>query len=192
MCPYLVRMDTTTGTTNDDLKTKAQAAASRAADQAGVVASDAAEKLKSAAKDQWQLLRERAPDVIHTSPEAAAESNARRTEANLAFFKENPSMIASRLDELDDEWDTQRVLQVATSGLTLGFFWLSLTKSRIWTLLTAVLAGGSLHHGIVGQSPAEDLVRRLGFRTREEIEFEKRALLRIDFIGTQNRLEGDA
>ncbi|MEM1011587.1 MAG: hypothetical protein AAGI46_05125 [Planctomycetota bacterium] len=183
-------MESSNGTPSagDDIKAKAQAVASRAADQAGVVAAEAAEKLKAAAKDQWQLLRERAPEIIHPTPEAAAESNARRTEANIAFFKENPSMIASRLDELDTEWDTTRVLQVVTSGLTLGAFWLSLTKSRAWSLLTAILAGGALHHGLVGQSPADDLVRRLGFRTRDEIEFERRALLRIDFVDNQTRL----
>jgi hypothetical protein len=177
-------------TKTDELKTKAQAVASQAADKAGEYAGEAAQKLKEAAADQWQVLRAKAPEIIFATPEAAAANNARRTEANLAFYRENPTLIAARLEELDDEWDTRRVLQVATSGLTLGSFWLSLTKNRAWSLLTVALAGGSLHHGLTGQSPAEDLVRRLGFRTRDEIEFERRSLLRIDFVDTRNRLDG--
>jgi len=177
----------------DDLKAKAQAGASRYADQAGKYAQKyagvAGERLKHAAADQWKVLRERAPELLFATPEDAAMANARRTEANLAFYRENPSLIASRLDELDEEWDTRRVLQVATSGLTLGSFWMSMTKSRFWTLLPVALAGGALHHGLTGQSPAEDLVRRLGFRTRDEIEFERRALLKIDIPGSEMQPE---
>ncbi len=172
-------------TKTEDLKEKAQAVASQAADKAGVAAQDAAAKLTAAAKEQFLLLRERAPEVLYTSVDEAAASNARRTEANLSYFRENPSLISRRIAELDEEWDTRRVLQVATCGLTLGGFVLSLTKSSLWRVLPVALAAGGLHHGITGQSPAEDLVRRLGFRTRDEIEFERRVLMKIEFPGDE-------
>ena len=167
----------------EELKAKAQAVASQAADKAGVAAQDAAARLSAAAKEQFHLFRERAPEVLFANVDEAAASNARRTEANLAYYRENPSMIARRLAELDEEWDTRRVLQVSASGLMLGGFFLSVAKSRIFKLLPVALATGALHHGLTGQSPAEDLVRRLGFRTRDEIEFEKRQLLKIDLAG---------
>ena len=174
-------------TKTEELKARAQAAASQVADKAGVAAQDAAAKLGAAAKEQFHLLRERAPEVLYTSVAEAAAGNARRTEANLAYFRENPSLISRRLAELDEEWDTRRVLQVATCGLTLGGFVLSMTKSSLWRVLPVALAAGGLHHGLTGQSPAEDLVRRLGFRTRDEIEFERRVLMKIDFPSARRR-----
>jgi hypothetical protein len=149
-------------------------------DQAKQVAGDAATAVQETAREQWQLLREKAPEILYSSVAEAVAGNARRTEANLAYYRQNPSLIGRRLRELDDEWDTRRMLQVATSGLSLAGFWLTMTKSRLWTLLPMALAGGALHHGLTDESPAEDLARRLGFRTRGEIEYERRALMRLD------------
>ncbi len=138
------------------------------------------ESASATLQEQWQQVREQAPEIMYASVPEAIAANARRTEANVAYYRENPSMIGRRLAEMDDEWDTGRVLQVATSGLTLAGFWFSLTKSKLWTLLPLALAGGALHHGLTGGSPAEDLVRRFGFRTRDEIEYERRRLEQLD------------
>ena len=138
------------------------------------------EGAKATLHEQWQQIRQQAPDIVYASVPEAIAANARRTEANLAYYRENPSMIGRRMAELDDEWDTSRVLQVATSSLTLASFWLTLTKSKLWTLLSLVLAGGALHHGLTRASPAEDIVRRLGFRTRDEIEYERRRLGQLE------------
>ena len=173
------------GSRTDRLKAKAGDVAHQAADKARDLASDAGHRLQEEFKEQWHRVRTeglgiQGPEVLHPTVAAAAAANARRTEANLAYYRENPAMIARRLAELDDEWDTRRVLQVATSGLSLAGFWFSFTKSRLWTLLPIAMAGGALHQGLTGASPAEDVVRRLGFRTRDEIEFEKRALANLD------------
>lgn len=143
-------------------------------------ASDAAHNVGDELREQWHLVREQAPEFLYPSVSEAAAANARRTEANLAYYRENPSMVSRRMAELDDEWDVQRVLQVVTSGATIGGFWFAITKSRIWLLLSLAMAGGALHHGLTGGSPAADFVRRLGFRTRDEIEFERRALMNLE------------
>jgi len=130
-----------------------------------------------------QKLTESLPEVMYPTVQEAVDANRQRTEANIAYFRENPSELDRRIVELDEEWDVGRVLQVVTSGAAVASFWMSLTKTRLFLLVPLVLAGGALHHGLTGQSPALDLARRLGFRTRDEIEEERTALkaLRGDF-----------
>ena len=134
---------------------------------------------------QTQQLKQYLPEVMYPSVDEAARINREKIAQNVAFYKANPRGIQTRLEELDEEWNVDKVLQMATGGATVASFWLSLTKSRLWSLLPAVLGVGSLHYGITGGSPAVDLIRRLGFRTRDEIEGERMALLatRGDFAG---------
>jgi hypothetical protein len=83
--------------------------------------------------------------------------------------------IASRLDELDREWDIERVLIVNASTLaTLGV----LAGFRRRTTLLLPLAVGSflLQHGLQGWCPPLTVFRRFGVRTRREIDLERYAL----------------
>ena len=125
------------------------------------------------------------PEVLFATVDEAAHANREKIAHNVAFYKANPRGIQTRLEELDEEWDVDKVLQVATGGASIASFWFSLTKTRLWSLVPAILGAGALHYGITGQSPAADLVRRLGFRTRDEIEGERIALLAVrgDFAG---------
>ena len=168
---------TATRSRTEQFKAKAGEYAHDAAEKAKVYGREAGDKLQHELKEQWHRVREQSPEFVYPSVADAAAHNARRTEANLAYYRDNPAGITRRLAELDDEWDSRRVLQVATSGLGLAGFWFSFTKSRLWTLLPMAMSVGALHHGLTNGSPAEDLVRRLGFRTRNEIDYEKRALM---------------
>ena len=125
------------------------------------------------------------PEVMYPSVDEAARANREKIAQNIAFYKANPRGIQTRLEALDDEWSVDKVLQVGTSGATIASFWFSLTKSRIWSLLPVILAGGAIHYGVTGGSPAADLIRRFGIRTRDEIEGERIALLAVrgDFAG---------
>lgn len=91
--------------------------------------------------------------------------------------------ITERIRELDREWDIERVIQVnaptlALTGLTLGIF-----HSRRWLALPVAVMSFLLLHGAQGWCPPVPVLRRLGFRTRSEIDAEKYALkaLRGDF-----------
>lgn len=127
------------------------------------------------------------PEVMYSSVEEAAAANRQRMEANIAYFRENRSELDRHLDELNEEWDVVRVLEVVAGGATVASFWLSLTKTRLFLLVPLVLGGCALQHGLTGQSPAVDMARRLGFRTRDEIEDERTALqgLRGDVASAQ-------
>jgi len=90
--------------------------------------------------------------------------------------------ISCRLFALDKEWSIERTLMLGTSLLGLpglGFA----GRSRLWLLLPAAGALGMLQFAVSGWGPGASLLRRLGLRTRREIDLERFALkaLRGDF-----------
>ena len=92
-------------------------------------------------------------------------------------------IISHRLQELENEWDVERYLEVNAAslgllGLVMGSFF-----GRKWFVLTGVVTGFMLQHGMQGWCPPLPLIRAFGVRTRKEIEEEKYALkvLRGDF-----------
>lgn len=94
-----------------------------------------------------------------------------------------PAEITQRLRELDREWDVQRVIATFGSTLALAGFVLGLTRRRRWLILPTVALPMLVQHAVQGWCPPITLLRRLGIRTRSEIDREKYALkvLRGDF-----------
>ncbi|WP_457943013.1 DUF2892 domain-containing protein [Caproiciproducens sp. LBM24188] len=92
---------------------------------------------------------------------------------------DDASMISERIRELNEEWDTERVLEAYCAGLVLAGTVLSLTKCK-WGLILAGAAGCSLmKHALHGWCPSLPLIRSLGIRTSEEIYNEKTVLKQI-------------
>lgn len=98
-----------------------------------------------------------------------------------------PEAIARRLEELDREWDIERALAMwapfpLAAGLALGAF-----VDRRWLVLPAAVAATLALHATWGWCPPVSGLRRLGVRTRAEIDQERFALkaLRGDFQVTQ-------
>lgn len=91
--------------------------------------------------------------------------------------------LSQRIEELDREWDIERILAVNASVLSLTGLALSGVQSRKWLLIPSVVLPFLLQHAIQGWCPPLPILRRLGIRTRKEIDQEKYALkaLRGDF-----------
>lgn len=91
--------------------------------------------------------------------------------------------LSARIDELEREWDIERVLELNASSLALVGTVLGATVSRKWLLLPGTVLPFLFQHAVQGWCPPVVLFRRLGVRTRKEIELEKYALkaLRDDF-----------
>jgi hypothetical protein len=95
--------------------------------------------------------------------------------------------VTLRLDQLDREWDVDRALMVnfaivggATYATGLYRFAHSPLLGRRrhgWLQFFTVQLGFLLLHGTVGWCPPLPVFRRLGFRTKSEIEAERRVLL---------------
>jgi hypothetical protein len=118
-----------------------------------------------------------------TSPEVL-ERLERQLERNIRFHGSRPEAeITNRIAELENEWSIERYLDTNASILALTGALLGLTVSRKWLLLSAAVGGFLLQHAVSGWCPPIPLLRRLGVRTRSELDREKFALkaLRGDF-----------
>jgi hypothetical protein len=107
----------------------------------------------------------------------------REMEERLLHFQNHPEEIDDRLKELEEEWDIERTIEANASTLALGGLILGLTTDRKWLGLPVVVTGFLLQHAIQGWCPPVPILRRLGFRTSDEINQERYALkaLRGDF-----------
>ncbi len=100
-----------------------------------------------------------------------------QTDINIHHYKDkNREEILERIQMLDKEWDIERVLEVNASTLALSGLILGVTKNRKWLFLPGIILPFLLQHGLQGWCPPLPLLRRLGIRTRGEIDREKYAL----------------
>jgi hypothetical protein len=109
----------------------------------------------------------------------------------LACAHKSPEEISQRIRELEAEWDIERYLECNASALSFGGIFLSLFAGRKWLLLPAVVLPMLFYHANRGWCPPIPLLRRLGVRTRREIDSEIYALrlLRGDFEGENDRAQ---
>jgi hypothetical protein len=91
--------------------------------------------------------------------------------------------ITRRIAELEQESDIERTLEINAAALAFTGTVLAAVRGRRWLLLPAVVTAFLLQHGLQGWCPPIAVFRRLGIRTRQEIDAERYALkvLRGDF-----------
>lgn len=114
---------------------------------------------------------------------------------NIAYYAtKSKEEISHRIKALDREWDIERLLEVNMSTLALTGIALSVTKHIRWLLLPTVVLGFFAQHAIQGWCPPLPILRKLGYRTRGEIDQEKYALklLRGDFSRAAGQVKVDA
>jgi len=135
------------------------------------------------------------PSTVERVPlNTSAEDNERiwqQTEMNVALYTRlGDEAINRRLQELEEEWDIERMLEANAASVSLIGLALGATVDRRLFILPALVAGFLLQHAVQGWCPPIALLRRLGFRTATEIDEERYALkaLRGDF----RKLNGDA
>ncbi len=119
----------------------------------------------------------------------------RAIDACVAFYRARPQFeIDSRIDELAREWELERWLQVNASVLSLSGLALGVLRHRAWLGLPIMVSAFLLQHAIRGWCPPVPLLRRLGVRTRQEIDRELYLLksLRGDFADLHWRTIGAA
>ena len=104
------------------------------------------------------------------------------------YAQQSKEKISRRIWELEQEWDIERVLETMASSLSLAAIALSVTNHRRWIILSGVVLTFFLIHAIQGWCPPIPVLRRLGVRTREEIDRERYALKLL--IGDFPRVSG--
>jgi len=123
------------------------------------------------------------PNVTETDRVRANTSTAVTSEIDRdgrhcveALAGENRENITRHIDQLDREWDIERILQTNMSVIALGGVLLGATVSRKFLVLPGVVMGFFLQHALQGWCPPVPVFRRMGIRTRKEINREKYAL----------------
>jgi hypothetical protein len=84
--------------------------------------------------------------------------------------------IGKRIEELDKEWDIGSIIEIRASTASLIGIILGLKKSKTWFILPAIASTFLLQYAVQGWCPPVSILRRFGFRTRQEIDLEKYAL----------------
>jgi hypothetical protein len=120
---------------------------------------DRVRKVTSEAINQ-KISREIKESIQHYSTRSAAE-------------------VKGRINELEKEWDVERVLELNASLVALSGVLLAALNSKRWLVLSGIVTGFLAQHAIQGWCPPIPLFRRLQIRTQKEIETERHALLNI-------------
>jgi hypothetical protein len=126
--------------------------------------------------------------VREQSPSTANEHVDRTTAESVRAHGSSAAATAHRLEEIDREWDLERALFAVTSvNLLLGL--IATARDRRWIAWPAAVAAFQFQHAVQGWCPPVSVLRRLGVRTRQEIDAERMALkaLRGDFSLDEDR-----
>ena len=108
---------------------------------------------------------------------------------NLEYYgSEGSAAIDARIDELDREWGIERTLEMNAGAFAFTGLLLGAIVSRKWLILPAIVGAFLMQHAVHGWCPPIELFRKMGVRTRSEIDREKYALkaLRGDFKETND------
>lgn len=99
------------------------------------------------------------------------------------FSHKGKAKISKRLEELESEWDIERIIHLHVSGVSITGALLGFFVDKRWFILPAVAAAVLVLHSMKGLAPQIPLLRRLGFRLRDEINRERYSLkaMRGDF-----------
>jgi hypothetical protein len=119
----------------------------------------------------------------HSGEKATQRLDRERLERIRRFATAPSSEVTDHLYDLDKEWDIERRLEANAASIMLLSTALAATHSKRWLILSAVVPGFLLQHAIQGWCPPIEAFRRLGSRSRNEIDAERTAIkaLRGDF-----------
>jgi len=128
--------------------------------------------------DNTDNSRNATSDKFNEKIDKTTKENIFRITSNL-----DSDEVDRRIEELEKEWDIDRTLMANASTLSLAGVVLGSTLNRKWFVLPGVVVSFLLMHAVQGWCPPLPIFRKLGYRSRKEIDNEKFALkaLRGDF-----------
>lgn len=120
----------------------------------------------------------------HTAEAVLRRIDDRTVRSVSDYADADPGVISRRLDELDREWDSDRLIEAEASATGLAGLALGVLAAPALLGITAFAAGAVFVHALGGWYPLMPVFRRLGIRSGREIARERYALkaLRGDFV----------
>lgn len=125
----------------------------------------------------------------HTSSRINQQLNREREESVQRYASQPIEMIDQRLDQLNQEWDIERWLEMNASALALLGVTPGFTVNKKWLLLSGIVLPFLFQHAVQGWCPPVPILRRLGVRTQQEIDAEKLALVSLREKATVRAME---
>ena len=108
------------------------------------------------------------------------------------YLNSNEVLLSERIEKLDFEWDTERMLETNAASIILLCSILGFRKKEEnYFVLSGIVGFFLLMHAIQGWCPPLPIIRKMGVRTAEEIFQEKFSLKQIrgDFSDNVNEVE---
>lgn len=123
-----------------------------------------------------------------TSPALNRELDHKLKQSVESYIGRGRAEISQRIEELEKEWEIERALGVNMASLALTGIALTAFHHKRWLILPSVVVAFFAQHAIQGWCPPLPILRKLGYRTKAEIDQEKYALklLRGDFAEVSN------
>jgi hypothetical protein len=109
---------------------------------------------------------------------ADRERVQRQIKMQIAYYTRHPELIGIRLRQLDREWDIERIIERKTAALAVVGTTASNMRNYRWLALPARLTR-LLHNTVQEWGPPVRTIRKLGYRTRDEIEQERQELMTL-------------
>ena len=130
-------------------------------------------------KSNFDRVRDHTADDINQALDAEAAARVAQ------YAGAGTAAITRRIEELDREWDTERILEMNASALAFLGVARAVSSDRKWLIVPSIVLPFLFLHATQGWCPPLPILRRLGVRTRREIDCEKYALkaMRGDFEG---------
>jgi len=119
----------------------------------------------------------------HTSSSVNQQIDEKMLHVIQNYIGHSASEVSERIRELEQEWDTERVLEANASVLAFTGLMLGIFVNQNWFWLPGIVLPFLFQHAVQGWCPPLPVIRRLGVRTPHEIDQEKYVLkvLRGDF-----------
>jgi hypothetical protein len=129
----------------------------------------------------------------HTSNSVNEKIDQKMIDQVQQYANQSKEEISQRIQELEQEWDTERVLDANASVLAFTGLMLGIFVNQNWFWLTGIVLPFLFQHAVQGWCPPLPVIRRLGVRTPHEIDQEKYVLkiLRGDFSDVTSTLASD-
>lgn len=121
-------------------------------------------------------LAETATRVRRSTAPAVNERITQQTRESIVRYAGAGPELDRRIAALQREWDVERVIETEAPLTILAGIALGVAVNRRFLLLSAMAAGMLAVHNLQGWYPLLPLLRRLGFRTTQEIADEIYAL----------------
>lgn len=113
---------------------------------------------------------------LHTDPDQNENIRRKTLKKLIASDGCSKKILAQRISKLGSEWDTERVLEANAAAMALIGTYLGFRRNKSWFLIPGVVGFFLLQHALQGWCPPLPLIRKLGFRTANEIHNEKMVL----------------